>query len=161
LGYGDPRVEAAAERQRQLGDTMTGPAPVFAELAEKFVAMVTHADWVMFAKNGTEGAAALADQGVSAEVLDLRTVVPLDEKGVLGSIAKTGRLVVVDESRDRCGLGSYVAAIAGDKGFASLKAPIKRVNIANVAIPYAPAAEAAVVPDAHKIGAAVLSILRH
>jgi glutamate-1-semialdehyde 2,1-aminomutase len=54
LGYGDPRVEAAAERQRQLGDTMTGPAPVFVELAEKFVAMVTHADWVMFAKNGTD-----------------------------------------------------------------------------------------------------------
>jgi outer membrane receptor protein involved in Fe transport len=48
-----------------------------------------------------------------------------------------------------------------DKGFSSLRAPIKRVNIANVAIPYAPAAEAAVVPDAHKIGAAVLSILRH
>jgi glutamate-1-semialdehyde 2,1-aminomutase len=54
LGYGDPRVEAAAERQRQLGDTMTGPSPVFVELAERFVAMVTHADWVMFAKNGTD-----------------------------------------------------------------------------------------------------------
>jgi acetoin:2,6-dichlorophenolindophenol oxidoreductase subunit beta len=87
--------------------------------------------------------------------------VPRDEKAILGSIAKTGRLVVVDESRDRCGLGSHVAAIAADKGFSSLKAPIKRVNIANVAIPYAPAAEVAVVPDAHKIGAAVLSILRH
>jgi acetoin:2,6-dichlorophenolindophenol oxidoreductase subunit beta len=124
----------------------------------KDVSIVTVGSMV---KPSLEAAATLADQGVSAEVLDLRTVVPLDEKAILGSVAKTGRLVVVDESRDRCGLGSYVAAIAGDKGFASLKAPIKRVNIPNVAIPYAPAAEAAVVPDARKIGAAVLSILRH
>jgi glutamate-1-semialdehyde 2,1-aminomutase len=54
LGYGDPRVEAAAERQRQLGDTMTGPSPVFVELAEKLVSMITHADWAIFAKNGTD-----------------------------------------------------------------------------------------------------------
>jgi glutamate-1-semialdehyde 2,1-aminomutase len=54
LGYGDPRVEAAAERQGRLGDTMTGPSPVYVELAEMFVSMVTHADWVMFAKNGTD-----------------------------------------------------------------------------------------------------------
>jgi pyruvate dehydrogenase E1 component beta subunit len=88
-------------------------------------------------------------------------VVPIDERAILASIAKTGRMVVVDESRDRCGLGSHIAAIAADKGFPSLKAPVKRVNIPNVAIPYAPAAEAAVLPDAEKISAAALSILKH
>lgn len=54
LGYGDPRVEAAAQRQRVLGDTMTGPAPVLVELAEKLVEMVSHADWALFAKNGVD-----------------------------------------------------------------------------------------------------------
>lgn len=54
LGYGDPRVEEAAARQREQGDTLTGPSPVFVELAEKLVEMVTHADWAMFAKNGTD-----------------------------------------------------------------------------------------------------------
>lgn len=54
LGYGDPRVEAAAERQRALGDTMTGPGPVMVELAEKLIETVSHADWALFAKNGSD-----------------------------------------------------------------------------------------------------------
>lgn len=54
LGYGHPRVEEAAEAQRQLGDTMTGPAPVFVDLAERLVDTITHANWVIFAKNGTD-----------------------------------------------------------------------------------------------------------
>ncbi|NML90662.1 aminotransferase class III-fold pyridoxal phosphate-dependent enzyme [Sphingobium sp. TB-6] len=54
LGYNDPRIEEAAQRQRALGDTLTGPAPVFVELAERLVAQVNHADWAMFAKNGTD-----------------------------------------------------------------------------------------------------------
>jgi pyruvate dehydrogenase E1 component beta subunit len=111
-------------------------------------------------KPSLEAAYTLDQLGVSAEVLDLRTVVPIDEKAILASIAKTGRLVVVDESRDRCGLGSHVAAIAADRGFSFLKAQVKRVNSPNVAIPYAPAAEAAVVPDAEKIRTAALSILK-
>ena len=54
LGYGDPRIEAAAERQRALGDTMMGPGPVLVELAEKLVETVSHADWALFAKNGVD-----------------------------------------------------------------------------------------------------------
>jgi glutamate-1-semialdehyde 2,1-aminomutase len=54
LGYGDPRIEAAAERQRVMGDTMTGPAPVMVDLAERFVATVSHADWALFCKNGVD-----------------------------------------------------------------------------------------------------------
>ena len=54
LGYGHPRVEAAAERQRALCDTTTGPAPVMVELAEKLTETISHADWVMFAKNGSD-----------------------------------------------------------------------------------------------------------
>jgi pyruvate dehydrogenase E1 component beta subunit len=105
-----------------------------------------------------DAAQLLAESGIEAEVIDMRTVVPLDEEAVLASIARTGRLVVVDESRDRCGAGSYIAAIAADKGFKSLKAPVKRVNIPNVAIPYAPGAEAEVLPSVEKIVAAVNQI---
>ena len=54
LGHHDPEVEAAAEAQRRAGDTMNGPAPVLVELAETFTAMVAHADWALFAKNGTD-----------------------------------------------------------------------------------------------------------
>lgn len=54
LGYNDPRIEAAAARQRALGDTMTGPAPVMVELAERLVETVSHADWVLLAKNGVD-----------------------------------------------------------------------------------------------------------
>lgn len=93
----------------------------------------------------------LAARGVDADVVDLRTLVPLDESAILRSIAKTGHLVVVDESRDRCGAAAYVAAVAADKGFSSLRAPIRRVNIGNVAIPFARNAEAAVLPDAERI----------
>lgn len=58
FGYGDHRVEAAAERQRVLGDALTGPAPVMVELAEALVSMVTHADWAIFCKNGTDATTA-------------------------------------------------------------------------------------------------------
>ncbi|MBR0863506.1 alpha-ketoacid dehydrogenase subunit beta [Bradyrhizobium diazoefficiens] len=106
-----------------------------------------------------DAAESLAKSDIEAEIVDLRTVVPIDEDAILRSIAKTGRLVVVDEGRDRCGAGSHIAAIAADKGFSSLKAPVKRVNIPNVAIPYAPAAELAVLPTADKVEAAVKSLL--
>lgn len=110
-------------------------------------------------KPSLDAAAMLADQHISAHVIDLRTLVPLDEAAIVDAVQKTGRLVVVDESRDRGGAASHIAAIAVDKAFASLKAPVKRVTIPNVAIPYAPAAEADVLPSAEKICAAVLSIV--
>lgn len=110
-------------------------------------------------KPALDAAKTLAGEGISAEVIDLRTVVPIDEKAILETIAKTGRLIVADESRDRCGAASHVAAIAADAGFGSLKAPVKRVTIPNVAVPYAPGAEAAILPSAEKIIDAARSIL--
>jgi acetoin:2,6-dichlorophenolindophenol oxidoreductase subunit beta len=106
-----------------------------------------------------DAATSLSKSGIEAEVVDLRTVVPLDEDAILASLAKTGRLVVVDESRDRCGAGSHIASIAADKGFSLLKAPVKKVNIPNVAIPYSPAAELAVLPTADKIEQTVRALL--
>jgi pyruvate dehydrogenase E1 component beta subunit len=100
-------------------------------------------------------AAALADEGVSAEVLDPRTLVPLDAGAILASVAKTGRLVVVDEARECCSAASQIAAVVAEQGFSLLKGPVLRVTTPNVAIPYAPAAEAHVIPGEARIAAAV------
>lgn len=101
----------------------------------------------------------LARAGISAEVLDPRTLVPLDEEGILRSVAKTGRLVVVDEARDRCSAASQIAAVVADRGFGLLRAPIKRVTVPNIAIPYAPIAEAAVLPNATSIASVVRGLV--
>jgi pyruvate dehydrogenase E1 component beta subunit len=102
----------------------------------------------------------LEEQGISAEVLDPRTLVPFDEEAVLRSVGKTGRAVVVDEGRDRASAASHIAAILADKAFAALRAPVKRVTVPNVAMPYAPNAEARVFPGEEQIINATLAITR-
>jgi len=93
----------------------------------------------------------LPSAGIEAEVIDPRTLVPLDEETIIRSIAKTGRAIIVDEARDRCSAASHIAAIIGDKAFANLKAPIKRITVPDVSMPYAPNAEDRVLPDEGKI----------
>jgi len=92
---------------------------------------------------------------VSVEVLDPRTLVPLDEEAILRSVQKTGRLVVVDEDYERCGFSAEVAAVAAEKGFNSLKAPVSRVANPNVPIPFNRELERHVLPDAEKIVRAI------
>lgn len=91
---------------------------------------------------------------IDAEIIDPRTLVPLDEGCILDSVTKTGRLVIVDEARDRCSAASHIAALVVDRGFAVLKAPIKRVTAPNISMPYAPGVEKALLPDPEKIVAA-------
>ena len=100
-----------------------------------------------------------ADKGVAIEVIDPRTLVPLDEATILASVAKTGRLVIVDEARDRCSAASHIAAVVGDRGFDALRAPIKRVTVPNVAMPFSPVLEHSVFPDAERIAAALAEVL--
>jgi pyruvate dehydrogenase E1 component beta subunit len=102
-------------------------------------------------KPAMEAAKTLAAAGIDAEVIDPRTLVPFDEAAVLASVKKTGHLVVCDEARDRCSAASQIAAMVADQGFGLLKAPIKRVTVPNVCIPYAPNAEARVIPNAATI----------
>jgi pyruvate dehydrogenase E1 component beta subunit len=101
----------------------------------------------------------LAAEGIDAEVVDVRSLVPLDEAGILRSVAKTGRLVVVDEARERCSAASEIAAMVAERGFASLRAPVRRVAVPNVSMPYAPNAEMAVFPNAEKIAAAARGLM--
>ncbi|MGH9099471.1 MAG: transketolase C-terminal domain-containing protein, partial [Acidimicrobiales bacterium] len=102
----------------------------------------------------------LAEQGVSVEVLDPRTLVPFDEAALLASVTKTGHLVVVDEARECCGAASQVAAVVAEKAFDALRGPIRRVTTPNVAMPYAPDAERHVIPSEERIVDAVLGLCR-
>ena len=110
-------------------------------------------------KPALAAAAALEAEGVSAEVLNPRTLVPFDSGAVLDSVRKTGHLVVVDEARESCSAASQIAAVVAEQGFSLLKGPIRRVTTPNVAIPYAPGAEAHVIPGEARITAAVRQAL--
>ena len=96
-----------------------------------------------------EAATTLAGSGTNAEVIDLRTLVPLDEKAALASVEKTGRAVIVHEAPRFCGFGAEVAAILAEKAFFSLKAPVQRVTGYDTPFPYA--LEHLYLPNAERI----------
>jgi pyruvate dehydrogenase E1 component beta subunit len=106
-----------------------------------------------------EAAETLEGIGVSAEVLDLRSLQPMDEEAILASLAKTGRLVVVDEATPRCGIASDVAALCVDRGFDLLNAPVKRVTAPHCPVPFSPALEPHFIPDAEDVIRAVRELL--
>ena len=97
----------------------------------------------------------LAKDGVSVEVIDLRCLVPLDMATVLASVARTSRLVVVEENPYQGGWGGTVVSIVAEEGFESLDAPIKRVAAECVPLPFADALEDAVIPTVDKVVDAV------
>ena len=105
-----------------------------------------------------EAAAKLAEEGISVEVIDPRTVSPLDTATILNSVAKTGRLLVVEESFAPCGLGAEIAAQMAEHGFDELDAPIRRLNGLHSPTPYSPPLEAAVVPGTEQIAAAIRNL---
>jgi pyruvate dehydrogenase E1 component beta subunit len=102
-----------------------------------------------------EVAEVLAAEGTRAEVLDLRTLHPLDEEAVLATLAKTGRLVVIDEAPPRCGIASDVAALCADRGFDDLDAPVKRVTAPHTPVPFSPVLEDAFIPSVERVLEAV------
>ena len=101
----------------------------------------------------------LAAGGVDAEVIDLRCLVPLDAAAVLGSVARTSRLVIVEENPYQGGWGATVASIVAEEGFYDLDAPIRRVAGACVPLPFAANLEQAVVPTAARVAEAVRQTL--
>ena len=103
----------------------------------------------------------LDKEGVSVEVLDPRTLVPLDHEAIRASVQKTGRLVIADEAGPTAGVSAEIAAVAAEDAdtFAKLKAPIKRVCALHVPIPYSPKLEDHVFPDRDNIIAGVREIL--
>ncbi len=106
-----------------------------------------------------EAADVLAGHGISAEVVDPRTIVPLDRDAILRSVGKTGRLVVVDEGHRSAGVGAEIAALVAEEAFDSLRAPIRRVAALDVPIPFSPPLEAFVEPTLAKIVAAAQDVM--
>jgi pyruvate dehydrogenase E1 component beta subunit len=100
----------------------------------------------------------LAAEGVSAEVVDLRCLIPLDMATVLGSVAKTSRLVVVEENPYQGGWGATVVSVVAEEGFELLDAPIKRVAAQCVPLPFADVLEDQVIPTVDTVVAAVRAI---
>src|SRR3954469_14454373 len=101
----------------------------------------------------------LAEEGIEAEVIDPRTLSPLDDETILNSVAKTHRLVVVDEDNPRCSMATDIAAMVADKGFDTLDAPIKLVTSPHPPVPFSPPLEAFYIPSPDRIVEAVREIV--
>jgi pyruvate dehydrogenase E1 component beta subunit len=101
----------------------------------------------------------LAAEGISAEVVDPRTLVPLDHDTIIVSVAKTGRLIVVDEGHRSAGVGAEIAATVAERAFDALRKPIRRIATLDVPIPFSPPLERFVEPSAGKIVAVAMDLV--
>ncbi len=108
-----------------------------------------------------EAAARLEDQGISAEVIDVRTLVPLDTQAILGSVTKTSRLFTVEENPRLCGWGAEIASIVSDEVFWDLDGPVVRVATPDVPIPFSPPLEQAVLPQVDDVREACRELLEY
>jgi len=108
-----------------------------------------------------EAAETLAGEGISAEVVDLRTLVPLDRDAIFASLDKTGRLVIVDEGPPHCSVAAEIAAIVAEDGFDKLRAPIARVTRLQAPAAASPTLEDALGPTPERIADAARGILEY
>ena len=112
---------------------------------------LTIAALALMVPRALEAAELLALEGISAEVVDVRSLVPLDTKTILGSVEKTGRLVTVEENPRLCGWGAEIASLAADEAFWALDAPIVRITTPHVPLPAADVLEDATIPSVDRI----------
>jgi acetoin:2,6-dichlorophenolindophenol oxidoreductase subunit beta len=110
-------------------------------------------------KPAMAAAQALADEGVSVEVIDPRTLVPLDAQTILRSVARTGRLIVMDNAHRTCNAAAEIVATVAEHAFECLKKPIQRLSTPDVHIPYSPVLEKPLYPDKECVVAAVRRLL--
>ena len=107
-----------------------------------------------------EAAEALAKEGIEAEVIDLRTLLPLDEETILQSVRKTNKCLVVHEDTKTGGIAGEIAAILAEKAFHDLDGPLVRVTSLDTPVPYAPTLEEAFLPNAQRVFAAAKELAR-
>ena len=131
-----------------------GPAAVRREGTD-----VTIVAWAMMTYRALEAADALAEEGIRAEVVDLRTLVPYDRQTLLSSVKKTGRAVIAEEGTRTGGVGAEVAAFLGEEAFGYLKAPLRRVATPDTVLPASRYGSKLFVPQAADILSAARSVL--
>ena len=112
-------------------------------------------------KFSAEAADALAKDDIRCDVIDLRTTSPLDTRTILASVAKTGRLVIVDEASPRCNIATDISALVAQSAFDSLKAPIRMVTPPHTPVPFAPGLEDAYVPTPATIAEVVRETVKY
>jgi 2-oxoisovalerate dehydrogenase E1 component len=120
---------------------------------------VTVVALALMIKKSLEAAEHLAQEGISVEVIDPRTLAPLDITTIIESVHKTGRLLIVDEWFGPCGIGAEIAAQVMDLAFDDLDAPVRRLNGLHTPTPYSPTLEAAVVPNTQTVTQAIRDLL--
>jgi len=149
--------------------TATGPVPDGEHLVPIGVAEVKRAGadvtvvaLAYYVQEALAVAEELAREGISLEVVDPRTLVPMDAETVRASVRKTGRVVIVDEAPATCSAASELAALIAEdpETFRALKAPVRRVCAAPVPVPYSPSLERAALPDREDIKAAIYEVLK-
>ena len=130
---------------------------IFFSFASKCFSLEMHlASTVSTARTAAER---LAADGISAEVLDLRCLIPMDVTSVLESVGRTSRLVTVEENPHQGGWGATLVSIVVDEGFELLDAPVRRVASANVPLPFADALEDEVIPTVDKVVTTVRGVV--
>ena len=120
---------------------------------------ITLVSWGWMVHKALAAANQLAQEGISTEVIDLRTLKPWDQETVISSVRKTKRLVIVHEAVRMNGFGAEIAATVGEEAFDSLDAPIKRVTAPDTPIPFSPVLEDAFLPNELTIAEALRSLL--
>ena len=121
----------------------------------KDVSIVTYAAMLHVA---LEAAEAAAREGISVEVLDLRTLLPLDEEAILGTASRTGKVIVLHEATRTGGPGGEISALIAERAFEYLDAPVLRVAPPDTPVPYSPPLEEHFLPNADKVGKAIRAI---
>ncbi len=120
------------------------------------LAVIAYGAMVQVALDATEDL-----DGASVEVLDLRSLVPLDEEAILDSVARCSKVVIVDEANSMCAAGAQVAAVIAERGFESLDGPVVRVATPDVPIPFSPPLEQAVIPTVERVREACRELLAY
>jgi acetoin:2,6-dichlorophenolindophenol oxidoreductase subunit beta len=136
------------------------PVPIGKAIVRRAGKDVTLVATQLVMQRSLEAAAVLAQEGIDVEVVDLRSMAPLDEATILTSLAKTHRLMVVEEAPQAGGWGGDIVSMAADKGIYWLDAPVKRVNMGGALVAYSPPLEDEVVPNAKRIAQAVRDLMK-
>ena len=147
-------AEVLAEIDRLLALAGTSKAKIVQEGSD--VTIVAYSSTVVTA---TQAAATLTEEGVSVELIDLRTVSPWDRETVLASVRKTGRAVIVHEAVRSHGVGAEIAATIQEEAWGSLKAPVRRLGAPYSPVPFAKVLENAFLVQADEVVTAVKSVL--
>jgi 2-oxoisovalerate dehydrogenase E1 component beta subunit len=135
--------------------------PLGKAIVRRTGADVTIATFGAMAHTALEAAGTLSDDGVDVEVLDLRTLAPLDRDRLLTSVAKTSRLAILYEATRTGGIGGEIAAMVAEEAFEYLDAPIVRIASLDTPVPYSPPLEAAFLPTRDKVVAAVKQLVEY